>query len=169
MNAASRSPSRARLLRRSIPCQSWRSTTSNHDPHAGALRNSLVSNPASTNTPSWNEADGPAGASSRLHYLQTRPRTIRIWSLFQQVTTPIEEDQQAADSSRPGARKSGPRNLSSLRAIAPGCFADPEPLSVCRVWFGGGAAPAKEELDSDPGQLEFCGPALTSAGASSGC
>jgi phosphoenolpyruvate carboxylase len=73
-------------------------------------------------------------------------------AFFQQVT-PIEEISKLQISSRPARRKSGAKDLSSLRAI-PWVFGWTQSRFLLPSWFGVGAA-LQQELDADPGQLEL--------------
>jgi len=115
------------------------------------LQNSLVST-SLDDTPSWNELMARLGASSRLHYRKLVHDNPDLVAFFQQVT-PIEEISKLQISSRPARRKSGAKDLSSLRAI-PWVFGWTQSRFLLPSWFGVGAA-LQEELDSDPGQLEL--------------
>ena len=72
-------------------------------------------------------------------------------AFFQQVT-PIEEISKLQISSRPARRKTGAKDLSSLRAI-PWVFGWTQSRFLLPSWFGVGTALA-EEVASDPEQLD---------------
>jgi phosphoenolpyruvate carboxylase len=72
-------------------------------------------------------------------------------AFFQQVT-PIEEISKLQISSRPARRKSGAKDLSSLRAI-PWVFGWTQSRFLLPSWFGVGTALA-EEVASDAEQLD---------------
>jgi phosphoenolpyruvate carboxylase len=115
------------------------------------LQNSLVSTSVD-DTPSWNELMGRLGARSRQHYRRLVHDNPDLVEFFQQVT-PIEEISKLQISSRPARRKSGAKDLSSLRAI-PWVFGWTQSRFLLPSWFGVGAA-LQEELDADPGQFEL--------------
>jgi phosphoenolpyruvate carboxylase len=115
------------------------------------LQNSLVSSPVDE-TPSWNELMGRLAARSRDHYRALVHDNPDLVAFFQQVT-PIEEISKLQISSRPARRKSGAKDLSSLRAI-PWVFGWTQSRFLLPSWFGVGAA-LQEELYQDPGQLEL--------------
>ena len=115
------------------------------------LQNSLVNSPVDE-TPSWNELMGRLAARSRDHYRALVHDNPDLVAFFQQVT-PIEEISKLQISSRPARRKSGAKDLSSLRAI-PWVFGWTQSRFLLPSWFGVGAA-LQEELDQDPGQLEL--------------
>lgn len=115
------------------------------------LQNSLVSSPVDE-TPSWNELMGRLAARSRDHYRALVHDNPDLVAFFQQVT-PIEEISKLQISSRPARRKSGAKDLSSLRAI-PWVFGWTQSRFLLPSWFGVGAA-LQEELDQDPDQLEL--------------
>jgi phosphoenolpyruvate carboxylase len=115
------------------------------------LQNSLVSTPVDATT-SWNELMGRLAARSRDHYRALVHDNPDLVAFFQQVT-PIEEISKLQISSRPARRKSGAKDLSSLRAI-PWVFGWTQSRFLLPSWFGVGAA-LQEELDQDPGQLEL--------------
>jgi len=100
---------------------------------------------------------GPAGASSRLHYRKSSTTSGLV--AFSSRVHPIEEiSKLQMFSSRPARRKSGAKDLFSLRAI-PWVFGlDPERF-LLPSWFGGGGGP-QGNFDSDPGQLRVCWAAL---------
>jgi phosphoenolpyruvate carboxylase len=115
------------------------------------LQNSLVSTPVD-DTPSWNTLMGRLAARSRDHYRALVHDNPDLVAFFQQVT-PIEEISKLQISSRPARRKSGAKDLSSLRAI-PWVFGWTQSRFLLPSWFGVGAA-LQEELDQDPDQLEL--------------
>ncbi len=115
------------------------------------LQNSLVSAPVD-NTPSWNELMARLAARSRDHYRALVHDNPDLVAFFQQVT-PIEEISKLQISSRPARRKSGAKDLSSLRAI-PWVFGWTQSRFLLPSWFGVGAA-LEEELERDPGQMEL--------------
>lgn len=115
------------------------------------LQNSLVSTPVD-NTPSWNELMGRLAARSRDFYRALVHDNPDLVAFFQQCT-PIEEISKLQISSRPARRKSGAKDLSSLRAI-PWVFGWTQSRFLLPSWFGVGAA-LQEELDHDPGQIEL--------------
>ena len=115
------------------------------------LQNSLVSSPVDE-TPSWNELMGRLAARSRDHYRALVHDNPDLVAFFQQVT-PIEEISKLQISSRPARRKSGAKDLSSLRAI-PWVFGWTQSRFLLPSWFGVGAA-LQEELTQDPEQLEL--------------
>ena len=115
------------------------------------LQNSLVSAPID-DTPSWNALMERLAARSRDHYRALVHDNPDLVAFFQQVT-PIEEISKLQISSRPARRKSGAKDLSSLRAI-PWVFGWTQSRFLLPSWFGVGAA-LQEELDGDPDQLEL--------------
>ncbi|MDA1246794.1 MAG: phosphoenolpyruvate carboxylase [Cyanobacteria bacterium] len=115
------------------------------------LQNSLASSPVDE-TPSWNELMGRLAARSRDHYRALVHDNPDLVAFFQQVT-PIEEISKLQISSRPARRKSGAKDLSSLRAI-PWVFGWTQSRFLLPSWFGVGAA-LQQELDQDPDQLEL--------------
>ncbi|MCX5940746.1 MAG: phosphoenolpyruvate carboxylase [Cyanobium sp. LacPavin_0818_WC50_MAG_67_9] len=115
------------------------------------LQNSLVSTPVD-DTPSWNTLMGRLAARSRDHYRALVHDNPDLVAFFQQVT-PIEEISKLQISSRPARRKSGAKDLSSLRAI-PWVFGWTQSRFLLPSWFGVGAA-LQEELNQDPDQLEL--------------
>ena len=115
------------------------------------LQNSLVSAPVD-DTPSWNDLMGRLAARSRDHYRALVHDNPDLVAFFQQVT-PIEEISKLQISSRPARRKSGAKDLSSLRAI-PWVFGWTQSRFLLPSWFGVGAA-LQEELTQDPEQLEL--------------
>ncbi|MEB3319472.1 MAG: phosphoenolpyruvate carboxylase [Cyanobium sp.] len=115
------------------------------------IQNSLVSTPVD-DTPSWNELMGRLAARSRDFYRALVHDNPDLVAFFQQCT-PIEEISKLQISSRPARRKSGARDLSSLRAI-PWVFGWTQSRFLLPSWFGVGAA-LQEELERDPGQIEL--------------
>jgi phosphoenolpyruvate carboxylase len=115
------------------------------------IQNSLVSTPVD-DTPSWNALMGRLAARSRDFYRALVHDNPDLVAFFQQCT-PIEEISKLQISSRPARRKSGAKDLSSLRAI-PWVFGWTQSRFLLPSWFGVGAA-LQEELDADPGQLEL--------------
>jgi len=115
------------------------------------IQNSLIISHVD-DTPDWNELMARLAASSRSHYRALVHDNPDLVAFFQQVT-PIEEISKLQISSRPARRKSGAKDLSSLRAI-PWVFGWTQSRFLLPSWFGVGAA-LQEELDSDPGQLEL--------------
>jgi len=115
------------------------------------IQNSLITSHVD-DTPSWNELMARLAASSRSHYRALVHDNPDLVAFFQQCT-PIEEISKLQISSRPARRKSGAKDLSSLRAI-PWVFGWTQSRFLLPSWFGVGAA-LQEELDADPAQLEL--------------
>jgi phosphoenolpyruvate carboxylase len=115
------------------------------------IQNSLVSTPLD-DTPSWNALMERLAARSRDFYRALVHDNPDLVEFFQQCT-PIEEISKLQISSRPARRKSGAKDLSSLRAI-PWVFGWTQSRFLLPSWFGVGAA-LQEELNQDPGQLEL--------------
>jgi phosphoenolpyruvate carboxylase len=115
------------------------------------IQNSLVTSHVD-DTPTWNELMVRLAARSRSHYRALVHDNPDLVAFFQQVT-PIEEISKLQISSRPARRKSGAKDLSSLRAI-PWVFGWTQSRFLLPSWFGVGAA-LQEELDGDAGQLEL--------------
>ena len=115
------------------------------------IQNSLITSHVD-DTPSWNELMARLAASSRSHYRALVHDNPDLVAFFQQCT-PIEEISKLQISSRPARRKSGAKDLSSLRAI-PWVFGWTQSRFLLPSWFGVGAA-LQEELDGDPAQLEL--------------
>ena len=115
------------------------------------IQNSLVTSHVD-DTPSWNALMARLAARSRSHYRTLVHDNPDLVAFFQQVT-PIEEISKLQISSRPARRKSGAKDLSSLRAI-PWVFGWTQSRFLLPSWFGVGAA-LQEELDGDPAQLEL--------------
>ena len=114
------------------------------------VQNSLVTNQLDA-TPSWNELMTRLAARSRSHYRALVHDNPDLVAFFQQVT-PIEEISKLQISSRPARRKSGAKDLSSLRAI-PWVFGWTQSRFLLPSWFGVGTALA-EEVASDAEQLD---------------
>ncbi len=110
------------------------------------LQNSLVTNKLDA-TPSWNELMTRLAARSRSHYRALVHENPDLVQFFQEVT-PIEEISKLQISSRPARRKTGAKDLSSLRAI-PWVFGWTQSRFLLPSWFGVGTA-LEEELVSDP-------------------
>ncbi len=110
------------------------------------LQNSLVTNDLDA-TPSWNEFMTRLAARSREHYRALVHENPDLVQFFQEVT-PIEEISKLQISSRPARRKSGTKDLSSLRAI-PWVFGWTQSRFLLPSWFGVGTA-LSNELDADP-------------------
>jgi phosphoenolpyruvate carboxylase len=115
------------------------------------IQNSLITSHVD-DTPDWNELMARLAASSRSHYRALVHDNPDLVAFFQQCT-PIEEISKLQISSRPARRKSGAKDLSSLRAI-PWVFGWTQSRFLLPSWFGVGSA-LQEELDGDPGQLEL--------------
>ncbi|MEY4360232.1 MAG: Phosphoenolpyruvate carboxylase, partial [Cyanobacteriota bacterium] len=79
------------------------------------IQNSLITSHVD-DTPNWNELMVRLAASSRSHYRALVHDNPDLVAFFQQCT-PIEEISKLQISSRPARRKSGAKDLSSLRAI----------------------------------------------------
>ena len=114
------------------------------------VQNSLVTNQLDA-TPSWNALMTRLAARSRTHYRALVHDNPDLVAFFQQVT-PIEEISKLQISSRPARRKSGAKDLSSLRAI-PWVFGWTQSRFLLPSWFGVGTALA-EEVASDAEQLD---------------
>ncbi|KGG13598.1 MULTISPECIES: phosphoenolpyruvate carboxylase [Prochlorococcus] len=115
------------------------------------LQNSLVTNQLDA-TPSWNELMTRLAARSRSHYRSLVHDNPDLVAFFQEVT-PIEEISKLQISSRPARRKSGTKQLSSLRAI-PWVFGWTQSRFLLPSWFGVGTALAAE-LEADQDQIEL--------------
>lgn len=114
------------------------------------LQNSLVTNKLDA-TPSWNELMARLAGHSRQHYRALVHDNPDLVDFFQQVT-PIEEISKLQISSRPARRKSGAKDLSSLRAI-PWVFGWTQSRFLLPSWFGVGTALAAE-VEGNSAQLE---------------
>jgi phosphoenolpyruvate carboxylase len=115
------------------------------------LQNSMVTTPVD-DTPTWNTLMERLACRSRSHYRALVHDNPDLVAFFEQVT-PIEEISKLQISSRPARRRSGTRDLSSLRAI-PWVFGWTQSRFLLPSWFGVGTA-LQEELRQDPGQLEL--------------
>lgn len=115
------------------------------------LQNSLVTNQLDA-TSSWNQLMSRLAASSREHYRALVHDNPDLVAFFQEVT-PIEEISKLQISSRPARRKTGAKDLASLRAI-PWVFGWTQSRFLLPSWFGVGTALAKE-VETDAGQLEL--------------
>ncbi len=115
------------------------------------LQNSLVVNQLEA-TPSWNELMTRLAMRSRQHYRALVHDNPDLVAFFQEVT-PIEEISKLQISSRPARRKSGAKDLSSLRAI-PWVFGWTQSRFLLPSWFGVGTA-LEEELLREPDQIDL--------------
>ncbi|WP_320666844.1 phosphoenolpyruvate carboxylase [Prochlorococcus sp. MIT 1307] len=115
------------------------------------LQNSLVTNQLDA-TPSWNQLMSRLAASSREHYRALVHDNPDLVAFFQEVT-PIEEISKLQISSRPARRKTGAKDLGSLRAI-PWVFGWTQSRFLLPSWFGVGTALAAE-VESDADQLDL--------------
>ncbi len=115
------------------------------------LQNSLVTNQLDA-TPSWNQLMTRVAAKSREHYRALVHDNPDLVAFFQEVT-PIEEISKLQISSRPARRKSGAKDLGSLRAI-PWVFGWTQSRFLLPSWFGVGTA-LSAEVDADPDQLDL--------------
>jgi phosphoenolpyruvate carboxylase len=95
----------------------------------------------------WNEIMEELAVRSRQHYRSLIYEQPDLVDFFNQVT-PIEEISQLQISSRPARRKSGKRDLSSLRAI-PWVFSWTQSRFLLPAWYGVGTA-LQEFLDHEP-------------------
>ena len=114
------------------------------------LQNSLVTNQLD-DTLSWNQLMTRLAARSRQHYRALVHDNPDLVAFFQEIT-PIEEISKLQISSRPARRKSGGKDLSSLRAI-PWVFGWTQSRFLLPSWFGVGTA-LSEELREAPDQIE---------------
>lgn len=87
---------------------------------------------------SWNEIMEGLSVRSRQHYRSLIYEQPDLLDFFHQVT-PIEEISQLQISSRPARRKSGKKDLSSLRAI-PWVFSWTQSRFLLPAWYGVGSA-----------------------------
>ena len=115
------------------------------------VQNSLVTNQLDA-TPSWNQLMSRLATRSRDHYRALVHDNPDLVAFFQQVT-PIEEISKLQISSRPARRKSGAKDLSSLRAI-PWVFGWTQSRFLLPSWFGFGTA-LSEEVGGDAEQLDL--------------
>ena len=95
----------------------------------------------------WNEIMEELSVRSRQHYRKLVYEQPDLLDFFNQVT-PIEEISQLQISSRPARRKSGKRDLSSLRAI-PWVFSWTQSRFLLPAWYGVGTA-LQEFLNQEP-------------------
>ncbi len=114
------------------------------------LQNSLLSSGVD-DTPSWNELMERLASRSRQHYRALVHEHPDLVAFFEQVT-PIEEISKLQISSRPARRRTGARDLSSLRAI-PWVFGWTQSRFLLPSWFGVGAA-ISDEMGDDTEGLE---------------
>ena len=115
------------------------------------VQNSLVTNQLDA-TPSWNQLMSRLATRSRDHYRALVHDNPDLVAFFQQVT-PIEEISKLQISSRPARRKTGAKDLSSLRAI-PWVFGWTQSRFLLPSWFGFGTA-LSEEVGGDAEQLDL--------------
>ncbi len=115
------------------------------------LQNSLVTNQLDA-TSSWNQLMTRLAGRSREHYRALVHDNPDLVAFFQEVT-PIEEISKLQISSRPARRKSGAKDLSSLRAI-PWVFGWTQSRFLLPSWFGVGTA-LSAEVEMDPNQLDL--------------
>ena len=115
------------------------------------VQNSLVTNQLDA-TPSWNQLMSRLATRSRDHYRALVHDNPDLVAFFQQVT-PIEEISKLQISSRPARRKTGAKDLSSLRAI-PWVFGWTQSRFLLPSWFGFGTA-LSEEVGGDSEQLDL--------------
>jgi len=115
------------------------------------IQNTMISAPVD-DTPSWNALMERLAARSRYHYRALIHDNPDLVAFFQQVT-PIEEISKLQISSRPARRRSGARDLSSLRAI-PWVFGWTQSRFLLPSWYGVGTA-LQAELANDPEQMEL--------------
>ncbi|WP_346294001.1 phosphoenolpyruvate carboxylase [Sphaerothrix gracilis] len=95
----------------------------------------------------WNEIMEDLAHRARCHYRELIYEQPDLVEFFHQVT-PIEEISQLQISSRPARRKSGKKDLASLRAI-PWVFSWTQTRFLLPSWYGVGTA-LKEFLDQEP-------------------
>lgn len=115
------------------------------------LQNSMITTPLDA-TPNWNALMERLAQRSRNHYRALVYDNPDLVAFFQQVT-PIEEISKLEISSRPARRKSGARDLSSLRAI-PWVFGWTQSRFLLPSWYGVGHS-LQAELDADPEQMDL--------------
>ncbi len=115
------------------------------------LQNSLITSQLDA-TLSWNTLMSRIADRSRKHYRALVHDNPDLVAFFQEVT-PIEEISKLQISSRPARRKSGAKDLGSLRAI-PWVFGWTQSRFLLPSWFGVGTA-LSAELESDSDQLEL--------------
>ena len=95
----------------------------------------------------WNQIMEELATRSRKHYRALIYEQPDLLDFFHSVT-PIEEISQLQISSRPARRKSGKKDLSSLRAI-PWVFSWTQSRFLLPAWYGVGTA-LKDFLDEEP-------------------
>ncbi|AOX02454.1 phosphoenolpyruvate carboxylase [Moorena producens PAL-8-15-08-1] len=95
----------------------------------------------------WNEIMEELAQTSRTHYRALIHEQPDLVDFFHQVT-PIQEISQLQISSRPARRKSGKKDLSSLRAI-PWVFSWTQSRFLLPSWYGVGTA-LQSFVDQDP-------------------
>ncbi|NEP09556.1 MAG: phosphoenolpyruvate carboxylase [Symploca sp. SIO2C1] len=95
----------------------------------------------------WNQIMEELAARSRKHYRALIYEQPDLLDFFHNVT-PIQEISQLQISSRPARRKSGKKDLSSLRAI-PWVFSWTQSRFLLPAWYGVGTA-LEEFLKEDP-------------------
>ncbi|MCX5950067.1 MAG: phosphoenolpyruvate carboxylase [Cyanobacteria bacterium] len=115
------------------------------------LQNSMITTPLDA-TPNWNALMERLAQRSRDHYRALVYDNPDLVAFFQQVT-PIEEISKLEISSRPARRKSGARDLSSLRAI-PWVFGWTQSRFLLPSWYGVGHS-LQAELNNDPEQMDL--------------
>ena len=118
---------------------------------SAVIQNSLMGSRLDQ-TPNWNLLMRRLAGCSRSHYRALVHEDPALVPFFQQVT-PIEEISKLQISSRPARRRSGSKDLSSLRAI-PWVFGWTQSRFLLPSWFGVGTA-LREELERDPEQLQL--------------
>lgn len=97
----------------------------------------------------WNEIMEELAAKSRTHYRALIYEEPDFIDFFHSVT-PIDEISQLQISSRPARRRSGKRDLSTLRAI-PWVFSWTQSRFLLPAWYGVGTG-LQEFLNEDPQQ-----------------
>ena len=97
----------------------------------------------------WNEIMEELAARSRTHYRALIYEEPDFIDFFHSVT-PIDEISQLQISSRPARRRSGKKDLSTLRAI-PWVFSWTQSRFLLPAWYGVGTA-LQEFLNEDPQQ-----------------
>ncbi len=97
----------------------------------------------------WNEIMEELAAKSRTHYRALIYEEPDFIDFFHSVT-PIDEISQLQISSRPARRRSGKKDLSTLRAI-PWVFSWTQSRFLLPAWYGVGTA-LQEFLNEDPQQ-----------------
>ena len=128
------------------------------------VQNSLVTNQLDA-TPSWNQLMSRLATRSRDHYRALVHDNPDLVAFFQQVT-PIEEISKLQISSRPARRKTGAKDLSSLRAI-PWVFGWTQSRFLCRAGLAS-ARPSRKKWAATPSSSTCCDASIN-VGRSSGC